>query len=496
MVTLLNPLSLALLLPIISAVLIMACGRFANIRDTLMVISGCFLVMVVAYLVMHYLDGYTPFIHWFDIIPHLNFTFGLEPLGLIFASMVAVLWLITCIYSIGYMRANEKPGQTRFYAYLALTIASTMGVALASNLFTLFICLEFITLLTYPLVTYGKKEADLKAGRLYLAMLIFPSILFLLPAMLILWFHVGHLDFLPGGIIGDHLDPQLTITLLLMMMYGISKAAMMPLHRWLPEAMVAPIPVSALLHAVAVVKAGVFTILKLVIYIFGYQHLGTIAQNYYGLEAFMWVAIITLLAASVIALRKDDFKQMLAYSTISHLAYIVLAASMFTPKALLAGILHLVGHGLAKITMFFTAGNIATTHQKTKISELTGIGFHMPLTMVCFTIAAFSLVGMPLTFGIYAKWYFFQGAFENNNPGIIVVLVISTLLNIAYFFPIIYKAFFKKPVNQTFIPGIKEAPYPMTLAITLTAAIIIILFIWPECVVRLANLALSVGDVR
>lgn len=493
MVTMLTPLSLALLLPIVSAALIILCGRYANVRDTLMVGFGCSLVIVMCYLIHHYLEGYTPYIEWFNIIPQLHFSFGLEPLGLIFAAMVAVLWLITCIYSIGYMRTNQKPGQTHFYAYIALTIASTMGVALANNLFTLFICLEFITLLTYPLVSYGKKEADLKVGRFYLAMLLFPSILFLLPALLIIWFHVGHLDFKPGGIIGDHIDPELTIVLVLMMMYGVSKAALMPLHRWLPEAMIAPIPVSALLHAVAVVKAGVFTILKLVIYVFGYQKLLSISQHYHGLEIFMWVAIITLLAASIIALRKDDFKHMLAYSTISHLAYIVLAASMFTPKALLAGILHLVGHGLAKITMFFAAGNIATTHNKTKISELTGIGLHMPLTMICFTIAAFSLVGMPLTFGIYAKWYFFQGAFENAHIGIIAVLVISTLLNIAYFFPIIYKGFFKKPLNQTFVPGIKEAPYPMTLAISLTSLIILILFLWPNCVVHLANRALSVG---
>ncbi|MBL0319940.1 MAG: monovalent cation/H+ antiporter subunit D family protein [Alphaproteobacteria bacterium] len=493
MVTLFSLLSLAIVLPIICALLIMFCGRYANIRDTLMVVGSFSLVIVVYLLITHYLDGYTPLITWFNIIPHVDVTFALDPLGLLFALLVSVLWLMTSVYGIGYMRANDKPGQTRFFAYIALTIASTMGVALASNLFTLFICYECITLLTYPLVTYGKKEADLKAGRLYLAMLLFPSMVFLLPSMLIIWFHVGRLDFIQGGIIGDHIDPQLTIFLVLMTMYGASKAALMPLHRWLPAAMVAPIPVSALLHAVAVVNAGVFTILKLVIYIFGYQHLQTLSHTYQELEVLTWIAIITLIAASIIALRKDDFKQMLAYSTISHLAYVVLAASLFTPKAILAGILHMVGHALAKITMFFAAGNIATTHNKTKISELTGIGLQMPLTMACFTIAAFSLVGMPLTFGMYAKWYFFQGAFENANTTVMIVLFISTMLNIAYFFPIIYRAFFKKPVNQSFVPGINESPYPMMLALTLTACLIILLFIWPDRIMQLAHLALSPG---
>lgn len=494
MVTFISPLTLAILTPIIGTLLMLITSRFANIRDTIMVLSSLILLTVICCLVQHYFEGYTPFSIWFTLAPSLHFSFGLEPLGLLFALMVCVLWLITIVYAIGYMRANMIGKQTQFYCFISLTIASTIALALSDNLLTLFICYELITWCTYPLITFGGKDKDIKAGRLYLGLLLIPSILFLLPATLLIWFKVGHLNFVAGGILPESMNPAMIAVLVLLVGYGTSKLALMPLHRWLPAAMVAPVPVSGLLHAVAVVNAGAFTLIKVIIYIFGYERLAALADITPSLNILSIVAMVTILTSSVIALRKDDLKQLLAYSTISHLGYIALAASLFTPKALLAAILHLVAHGFAKITLFFTAGNMATTHHKTKVSELTGIGLQMPLTMAGFTIAVFSLIGMPLTLGFYSKWFLFQGAFERPNIAVILVIIASTLLNIAYFFPIIYRAFFKKPLNQAFTPGIKEAPYPMALAVTLTSLGLIALFLMPELVIHLAHDALHIGE--
>jgi len=375
------------------------------------------------------------------------------------------------------MRGNDELHQTRFFVCFALAIGAAIGVALAGNLLTLYLFYEALTLITYPLVTHHGDEEARRGGRVYLALLLLSSMLFLLPAMVITWWIGGTLDFTPGGILAGKVSGGAAAGLLALYAFGIGKAALMPIHRWLPAAMVAPTPVSALLHAVAVVKAGVFTVVKVVVYIFGFD---------FTREAFAWlpwVAGFTIVAASVVALRSDNLKRRLAYSTVSQLSYVVLAAALLTPLSMIGGVLHIAAHSVSKITLFFAAGAIYTTTHKTQVSQLDGIGRRMPLTMGAFTIGALSLIGIPPCVGFLSKWYIVQGALAAEAFFAIAVILASTLLNAAYFMPIVYAAFFRAPAGEPH----GEAPLPMVLALVFTAAGTVLLFFAPAVPLGLAR---------
>ncbi len=413
-----------------------------------------------------------------EMMPGLALVLELEPLGLLFALIASGLWLVSGVYSIGYMRGNNEEHQTRFYVCFALAIASAIGVALAGNLLTLYLFYEALTLITWPLVTHhGDAEAQ-RGGRTYLGVLLASSLLFLLPAMAATWWLSGTLDFRPGGILAGHASGGAAAGLLALYAFGIGKAALMPIHRWLPAAMVAPTPVSALLHAVAVVKAGVFSIVKVVVYVFGLD---------FGAEAFTWltwVAGFTIVAASIVALRSDNLKRRLAYSTVSQLSYVVLAAAVLTPLSVMGAVLHIAAHSVSKITLFFAAGAIYTAAHKTNVSQLDGIGRRMPLTMGAFAVGALSLMGIPPSAGFVSKWYIVQGAFSAELVLPAIVLLASTLLNAAYFMPIVYTAFFRAPSASDPVHG--EAPWPSVLALAVTAGLTVALFFASELPLSLA----------
>jgi len=360
-----------------------------------------------------------------------------------------------------------------------------MGIAFAGNLFTLFIFYELLTLSTYPLVTHAGDDAAREAGRMYLGYLLGTSVVLLLLAMVWTWSLTGTLDFQAGGILEGVVTPGTASILLVLFIFGIGKAAVIPFHLWLPAAMVAPTPVSALLHAVAVVKAGVFTVLKVAIYIFGIDFLAAVPAT----QWLMYVAATTILLASLAALRQDNLKLRLAWSTISQLSYIVLCALMVTPPGIVGGMLHIVMHAFAKITLFLCAGAILIATHKTRISEMHGIGRRMPWTMAAFTVGALSMISVPPTGGFISKWYILLGAIDAQQMFAIGVIIVSTLLNAAYFLPIIYAAFFRAPENN---PGneIKdrhaEAPLTVLLAITVTAAGTVVLFFFPDLPLELA----------
>jgi multicomponent Na+:H+ antiporter subunit D len=380
------------------------------------------------------------------------------------------------------MRANQESHQTRFYVCFAIAIASTMGVALAGNLLTLFIFYEAISLSTYPLVTHKGTSDAIQAGRVYLGILLGTSISFFLLAILWTWDSTGTLDFRVGGILAGHEHgPQLGI-LLFLYMFGIGKAALMPVHRWLPAAMVAPTPVSALLHAVAVVKGGVFAVVKVIVYIFGLELLNAEAGSTHWL---LYVAGFTLIVASVTALRQDNLKRRLAYSTISQLSYVVLGAALFAPLAVMGAALHIAAHAFGKITLFFAAGSIYTATHKTEISQLNGIGRRMPWTMGAFAVGSLSMIGLPLAAGFISKWYLLQGAFQTGRWLALGIIVLSTLLNAAYFVPIVYAAFFKPEDNRSQNHG--EAPWPVVVALVATAVLTVLLFLFPGTALRLAE---------
>ncbi len=477
---------LSISIPIIGAVLIAAAHNRPNLRETISVISSLALFGIVLTLLPEVLAGNRPSLTLVNITPALSILFELEPLGMLFACIAALLWPINTLYSIGYMRGNQELHQTRFYICFAIALSSTMGVALAGNLLTLFIFYEILTLSTYPLVTHKGDEAALNAGRTYLGILMTTSIGLLLVAIIWTWSLTGSLEFRPGGILAGKVAGPELILLLFLYIFGIGKAALMPIHRWLPAAMVAPTPVSALLHAVAVVKAGVFSVVKISIYIFGLDML----QQSSAAEWVLWIAGFTIIVASVIALRQDNLKLRLAYSTISQLSYVILAIFILAPLSTVAAAFHIAAHALGKITLFFAAGSIYTASHKSRISQLNGIGYRMPWTMAAFTIGAISMIGIPPAAGFISKWYMLLGAFQQQHVVAVLVIIISTLLNAAYFIPIVYAAWFRQADD---ISEHGEAPLPIIVALSSTAVLTLLLFLFPDIPLQLATALLGEG---
>jgi len=477
-----DTLLVALGLPLLGALLVALTGRWPNLREAVTLTTGALLLGVVVVLVGALDGGDPPARLLLEIMPGLSLAFKLEPLGALFALVASVLWIATSIYAIGYMRGHHEQHQTRFFVFFAIAISATMGVALSGNMLTLFIFYEMLTLSTYPLVTHHGTTAARQGGRIYMGILLGTSIAFLLLAVLWTWQLTGTLDFTPGGILAGKADGDTVLILFLLYAFGAGKAALMPLHRWLPAAMVAPTPVSALLHAVAVVKAGVFTIMKVVVYIFGVDFLAASGGN----TAVIYIASATIVIASLIALSKDNLKARLAYSTVSQLSYIVLAAAMANHWSIIAGSLHIVMHALGKITLFFCAGAIYITLNKTEISDMNGISRKMPLTMLGFLLASFSLIGLPPFGGAWSKWFLFLGAFEAQKPILVVVFVISTLLNILYLLPIAINAFFR-PLPQGETAAWQEAPMACVLPLLVTALACLFFFIYPDPLLHLAQ---------
>lgn len=410
----------------------------------------------------------------FEVFPGLKLVLMPDPLGLFFALIVSGLWIFASMYSVAYMRDNKEKNKSRFTLFFMLSISMALCIAFAGNLLTLFLFYEALTLATYPLVTHKGNEDAIEGGRAYLKILLGTSIGFFLPAIIWVSARTGGLDFKPGGIIsGDFSGAELSV-LYVLFMYGIGKAALMPFHKWLPSAMVAPTPVSALLHAVAVVKAGVFCVVKIVLLVLGPANLA----KYMDWNLIFYASGLTIVLASSVALGSDNLKRRLAYSTISQLAYVVFATSMLSVVSITAAIMHILAHAVGKISLFFTAGSIYTVTKKTDVSQLHGVGRSMPITMAVFTVGALSMIGVPLTAGFMSKWYLLQGSFAMQSGFAIMVMIISTLLNAAYFLPIVYRAYFEvdsKNPNAEY----KEASPMMLVAFSCTGVLTILLFFLP-----------------
>jgi multicomponent Na+:H+ antiporter subunit D len=470
----------ALLLPLAGALGIAAAGRYPNLRETVTLVTAVGLTITVWTLLPAIYAGERPAATLFEVLPGLAIHFEVEPLGMLFGALASLLWIVNSVYSIGYMRGNNEKHQTRFYICFAVALSAAMGIAFAGNLITLFLFYEILTLCTYPLVSHKGDEATVKQARVYLGVLLGTSIGLLLPALIWIYRATGTLEFTPGGILAGHIDgPELGL-LLALCVFGVGKAAVMPVHRWLPAAMVAPTPVSALLHAVAVVKAGVFTITKLIIYVFGVNYL--FAEPSSGW--LVYAAAFTVLAASLVALRQTNLKRLLAYSTIGQLSYVVMAAAVLKPLAEIGAAVHIVAHAFGKITLFFAAGAIYTAAKKTEIDQLRGIGRRMPWTMAAFTIGALSMIGVPPTAGFVSKWFILAGAFQSNNLVVIFTIILSTALNAAYFLPIVFRAWFRE---EDMLPKKDhgEAPWPAVLALTLTAFLTLAFFVGNQPVLDL-----------
>lgn len=436
---------LSMILPALAVVLNLVLRDRENLRDglTFVIAAATFAVVLV---ILYNVGNQTtaPFV-LFEVLPGLDLAFNVEPLGLMFALLASGLWMVTHIYAIGYMRTNKEKHHARFFACFSFAIFSVMGIAFSANMFTLFLFYEALTLSTYPLVAHKGTPEAIKGARTYLGVLISTSIGLQLVAIIWTFGLTGTLDFTQGGILQDHIAGPMAALLLALYAFGIGKAALMPFHRWLPAAMVAPTPVSALLHAVAVVKAGVFTMLKIGIYIFGVDFLATTGASVW----LMWLAAFSIVAASVIAMTKDNLKARLAYSTISQLSYVTLGMALATSMGIVGGGLHVVMHAMGKITLFMCAGSIYVATHKTEISDMGDLGRAMPITFGAFLIGALSIIGLPPLGGSWSKWLLMMGAVDTGQLIIIAVLLVSSLLNVAYLMPIIGKGFFIRSDTKT-----------------------------------------------
>nr|WP_310758110.1 monovalent cation/H+ antiporter subunit D family protein [Candidatus Palauibacter soopunensis] len=476
------PMYWALVIPLAGAVLIATVGRWPNVREAVTLATGAALFWLVASLLPHVLAGTTPGVLMVRLLPGgLSLVLRLEPLGMLFALVASGLWIVTSLYSIGYMRGHGEAHQTRFYVCFAVSICAAMGVALAGNLLTLFLFYEVLTLSTYPLVSHHGTPKAMKGARTYLGILVTTSVAFLLLAVAWTWVLAGTLDFRVGGILAGRASDGVLLVLLALFVFGTGKAALMPVHRWLPAAMVAPTPVSALLHAVAVVKAGVFTIMKVVIYVFGLDLLTTTGISVW----LMYAAGFTVIAGSLVAMAQDNLKRRLAYSTVSQLSYIVLGAALANAWGVVGGSMHILMHAFGKITLFFCAGAIYVAAHKTEISDMRGLGRAMPITMAAFLIGALSVIGVPPLGGSWSKWYLALGALDAGQILFVAVLMVSSLLNIAYLVPIPIRAFFSKPADGSDPPRFKEAPAFCVAALSFTALGCIVLFFLADDVYRL-----------
>ena len=361
---------LALAVPAVGAVLIAVFGRWPNVREAITLTTALILLIVVVSLVPPVMAGERPSVSLLTMLPGLSIQLTLEPLGMLFALIASSLWIVNSIYSIGYMRGNNEKNQTRFYVFFAIALACAMGIAFAGNLLTLLLFYEALTISTYPLVAHKGDAKTVRSARVYIGILLSTSIVLLIPAIVWTYIAAGTLDFVPGGVLDGKMQGPAVGLLLGLYVFGIGKAAVMPVHRWLPAAMVAPTPVSALLHAVAVVKAGVFTITKVIVYTFGVEFLFSEPSSGW----LVYVAAFTIIVASVVALRQTNLKRLLAYSTIAQLSYVVMATAVLKPLSEIGAAIHMVSHAFGKITLFFAAGAIYTASKKIDITELRGIG--------------------------------------------------------------------------------------------------------------------------
>jgi len=438
----------ALICPFVTALLILFSGKRPNIRESWTLLGSAGLCTIVLSMTPFVLDHGPIQISMFDLLPGISFSLKADALGLVFATTSSCLWILVSIFSIGYMRTLKEHAQTRYYFSFALALLGAIGIALAANLVTMFIFYEILTISTYPLVAHEESTEAIAAGHKYLAYLLTGGVFFLI-GILMIYSLVGTTDFSYQGILQPALNPESKLTLQIIFfcfLLGFAKAAWMPVHSWLPSAMVAPTPVSALLHAVAVVKAGVFGIIRIACHIFGIELMHALGL---GLVLAV-IAAVTIIAANIYAIGQNNLKRMLAYSTINQLSFILLGVALLSPMAIKGAILHIPFHGFMKITLFLCAGAIAAITGKKTISEMAGLGRVMPITLGAFIIGAFGMCGAPPLAGFISKWHIALGAVESGTLFFLMVIFAGSLLDVVYFFPVIRTAFFgKMPAAQT-----------------------------------------------
>ncbi|MDR1167224.1 MAG: monovalent cation/H+ antiporter subunit D family protein [Deltaproteobacteria bacterium] len=471
-----------LLITLLSPFLIIVLGKNQNARESVSFGAAALTALIVLSCAPTVLSGQILHYELFYILPGVTVSFALDGLGFIFAFVAPFLWIFATSYNIGYMRSLKEHAQTRYYACFAIAIFGAVGVAMAANVFTLYLFYEVISVFTYPLVFHHQDEEGYTGGRKYLVYLMGTSKLFLLPAMVLTYVLAGTLEFplgdtlhgiFPAEAIAAH--PNLVRLTYVLFIAGLAKAALMPFHNWLPSAMVAPTPVSALLHAVAVVKAGVYSVSRIILSGFGQEPMANLGLSL----PTAYLAAFTIVMASFIALTKDDIKARLAYSTVSQLSYVIIGVALVAPAAIQGGLMHIGHHAFSKITLFFGAGAIYVASHLKSIAKMNGLGRRMPWTFGAFGVASLSMIGMPPVCGFVSKWYLVNGAIDQGQLVLLIALLLSTALNAGYFVPIFYRAFFLQPEEGTDLSQYHEAPLSMVVPLVFTSVVSVVLGFYP-----------------
>ncbi|EPR35350.1 NADH/Ubiquinone/plastoquinone (complex I) [Alkalidesulfovibrio alkalitolerans DSM 16529] len=476
-VSLLFPLAVTLAAPF----LIYLLRRNENQREAVSFAAAAMSFLAVLNLAPGVLAGKIYTYTLFTLMPGISVSFCADGLSLVFGLIATFLWGLVTLYNIGYMRGLNEHAQTRYYFCFAIAIFGAVGVALSANIFTMYLFYEIISVFTYPLVAHHQDEDAYLGARKYFVYLMGTSKLFLLPAMVLTYVLCGTLDFHLGDVVTGvpfpwKESPGLVTLTYVLYIAGLAKAALIPFHNWLPSAMVAPTPVSALLHAVAVVKAGVFCVARVILSGFGLECMDAL---YLGIPT-AYLAALTIVVASIIALTKDDLKARLAYSTVSQLSYVIIGVAMLTPMAVNGGMLHIANHAFSKITLFMGAGAIYVAAHTKKISLMDGMGRRMPITFGAFSVAALSMIGVPFVCGFVSKWYLVNGAMQADQVVLLVALLGSTILNASYFGPIIYRAFFKKAAEGVDLSHYNEPAPALVAPLVVTSIISVFLGLYPE----------------
>ena len=476
---------LAILAPLLGAGLVMLTGKRPNVRETCSFLAAATLFIIAASMIPDIHAGKRLYFCVFHLLPGLragqsglSVALRADALSMVFALAASFLWVITVFYSAGYMRGLKEHEQTRFNTCFALALFGAIGCAFSDNLLTLYLFYEIVSICTYPLVAHHQDEESYVSGKKYLTYLTATAKGLVLPAMVLIYVLTGNLDFannINTGILPPDVNRWVVTGLYACCILGFAKNGIMPLHSWLPSAMVAPTPVSALLHAVAVVKVGVFSTVRVMLYVFGVD---TMRALNLGLPTAYFVSI-TIIVASIVALSKDNLKARLAYSTVSQLSYIILGVALMTRPGIEGGLVHIANHAFAKITLFFCAGAIYVATHKKNISEMNGLGRAMPWTFGAFALASLSMIGAPPVAGFVTKWYLLNGAFDVGSVVIIIVLLTSTVLNTAYFAPVVYAGYFGKPSAEDAKHKFREAHPAMVIPLAITAAISVIIGLYP-----------------
>jgi multicomponent Na+:H+ antiporter subunit D len=481
---------LAVLAPLIGAGLVMASGKRPNLRETWSFVAAGVLFLLTASMIPDVLAGKNLHFTLFQLLPGLSFSLRADALSMVFALSASFLWLVTVFYSAGYMRGLHEHEQTRFNACFALALFGAMGCAFSDNLLTLYLFYEIVSICTYPLVAHHQDEESYESGKKYLTYLTATAKGLVLPAMVLIYVLTGTLDFATNihtGILPPDVNRWVVTALYACCIVGFAKNGVMPFHNWLPSAMVAPTPVSALLHAVAVVKVGVFSTVRVMLYVFGVDCM----RNFnLGMPTAYFVSF-TIVVASIVALSKDNLKARLAYSTVSQLSYIILGVALLSVPGIQGGLIHIANHAFSKITLFFCAGAIYVVTHKKNISEMSGLGRVMPFTFAAFALASLSMIGAPPVAGFVTKWYLLNGAMDANSIGILIILLVSTLLNAAYFVPIVYQGFFGKQSEADIKHAYREAHPSMLIPLSVTALISVAIGLYPAFFMRFVQHLIS-----